>query len=68
MSLILPADTDELLDRDEATRALGYRNRRTLIRHEKLGTAPPCIRFGHRVYYRSAALRQHLLSQERAFA
>ena len=66
MSLPLPEDSDLLLRREEAAHVLGYRNERTLIRHEKLGTAPPRIRIGGRVCYRSRTLRQFVLGLERA--
>lgn len=66
MAIQLPPDDDTLYERREAAALLGFKHPRTLDRHRALGTAPPHIKIGRTIYFRSAALRRHLLGMEGA--
>lgn len=64
MSLQLPPNDDTLFHETEAAPLLGYKNRRTLDRHRRLGIGPAYIKLGRGYFYRGAELRRHILAQE----
>src|SRR5205823_10809089 len=57
-------DDDPMLDDDELAGALGYRNKMTILRHRKLGIAPPHVVIGRKPYTRLSAARAHVLATE----
>ena len=64
LQILGDSDDDELLDEDEATTELGYKNKRTLKRWRDLGIGPAYTQISRKYYYRRGAIRDWVRNNE----